>query len=97
MPIQFSPVCALALWLCLTISGAVSPLQAAETAAGYGGAPPATEAKPYTHATEPLESCMAKWDPGTHMTKEAWRETCQRVSDERSDHLRKQGVLPERK
>jgi hypothetical protein len=48
-------------------------------------------------ATEPLESCVARWDPGTHMTKEAWRETCRRVSDERSDYLRKQGVLPDRK
>ena len=48
-------------------------------------------------ATEPLESCVARWDAGTHMTKDAWRETCQRVSDERSDYLRKQGALPERK
>jgi hypothetical protein len=46
-------------------------------------------------ATEPLESCAARWDPGTHMTKDAWRETCRRVSDERSDYLRKQGVLPD--
>jgi len=48
-------------------------------------------------ATEPLESCVARWDPGTHMTKDAWRETCKRVSDERSDHLKKHGVLPDRK
>ena len=48
-------------------------------------------------ATEPLESCVARWDPGTHMTKDAWRETCRRVSDERSDYLREQGVLPDRK
>ena len=48
-------------------------------------------------ATEPLESCVARWDPGTHMTKDAWRETCKRVSDERSDYLRKQGVLPDQK
>ena len=48
-------------------------------------------------ATEPLESCVARWDAGTHMTKDAWRETCKRVSDERSDYLRKQGLLPDRK
>jgi hypothetical protein len=48
-------------------------------------------------ATEPLKSCVARWDAGTHMTKDAWRETCRRVSDERSDYLRKQGVLPDRK
>jgi hypothetical protein len=58
--------------------------------------PPAEEKSGYL-ATEPLESCVARWDAGTHMTKEAWRETCQRVSDERSDYLRKQGALPERK
>jgi len=23
---------------------------------------------------EPLESCMKRWDPGTHMTKDAWRK-----------------------
>ena len=48
-------------------------------------------------ATESLESCVARWDPGTHMTKDTWRETCRRVSDERGDYLRKQGVLPDRK
>jgi hypothetical protein len=48
-------------------------------------------------ATEPLESCVARWDPGTHMTKDAWRQTCKRVSDERAAHLRKQGVLPDPK
>jgi hypothetical protein len=48
-------------------------------------------------ATEPLESCVARWDRGTHMTKDEWRETCRRVSDERSDYLRKQGLLPDRK
>jgi hypothetical protein len=48
-------------------------------------------------ATEPLESCFDRWDTGTHMTKDAWRETCRRVSDERSDYLKKLGVLPDPK
>ena len=61
--------------------------------------PASAEDKPVTGylATEPLESCVARWDAGTHMSKAKWRETCKRVSDERSDYLRKQGVLPERK
>jgi hypothetical protein len=58
---------------------------------------PAADDKPKYLATEPLESCVARWDSGTHMTKSKWRETCKRVSDERSDYLRKQGVLPDRK
>jgi hypothetical protein len=31
---------------------------------------------------------MAKWDPGTHMSKEQWRETCQRIKDEREPYVR---------
>lgn len=26
-----------------------------------------------------LEACMADWDTGTHMTKEQWRTTCERL------------------
>ena len=58
---------------------------------------PAVDDDPTYLATEPLQSCVARWDPGTHMTKDAWRESCKRVSDERGAYLRKQGVLPERK
>jgi hypothetical protein len=48
-------------------------------------------------ATESLQSCIARWDAGTHMSKAQWRETCQRVSNERGEFLRKQGALPEQK
>jgi hypothetical protein len=48
----------------------------------------ATQERPYTHATESIDACMAKWDPGTHMTKEQWRETCQRIKDEREPYVR---------
>jgi hypothetical protein len=48
-------------------------------------------------ATESLESCVKRWDRATHMTREAWRATCQRVSEERGSHLRKQGVASDRK
>jgi hypothetical protein len=26
-----------------------------------------------------LEECMKIWDPGTHMTKEQWKTTCERL------------------
>lgn len=58
---------------------------------------PAQDDKSGYIATESLESCVARWDAGTHMTKDAWRETCKRVSDERSEYLKKQGAQPERK
>lgn len=38
---------------------------------------------------ESLESCMKRWDPGTHMTKEAWRQTCLRVRSEREPYVPK--------
>lgn len=44
--------------------------------------------KPVTHATESVESCMRKWDPGTHMTKASWRETCLRIKKERERFVR---------
>lgn len=35
----------------------------------------------YRRATneEKLVSCMALWEPATHMTKERWRTVCKRV------------------
>ena len=44
--------------------------------------------KPVTHATESVEACMGKWDPGTHMTKEAWRQSCLRIKQEREPYVR---------
>jgi hypothetical protein len=37
---------------------------------------------------EPLESCMKRWDPGTHMTKEEWRNSCQNITKERGPYLK---------
>jgi hypothetical protein len=48
---------------------------------------PAAQERPYTHATESIEACMAKWDAGTHMSKEQWRETCQRIKEEREPYV----------
>ena len=30
-----------------------------------------------------LEQCMKDWDAATHMSKQDWRRTCQRVSQDR--------------
>ena len=40
-------------------------------------------------ATETIESCMKSWDPGTHMSKEAWRTTCERIKAERLPYVKK--------
>jgi hypothetical protein len=48
-------------------------------------------------ANESLASCVKRWDARNHMTREAWRDTCQRISDERAGFLREQQVVPERK
>ncbi len=49
--------------------------------------PPADDYSVYL-GNEPIEACMKRWDPGTHMTKEAWRETCERVSKERAPYAK---------
>jgi hypothetical protein len=59
--------------------------------------PSADTKEPAYLATEPLESCVNRWDAGTHMSKEQWRETCKRISEERGTYLKKQGILPESK
>ena len=33
---------------------------------------------------EALDTCMSHWDPGTHMTKDEWRESCQRTIRDRA-------------
>lgn len=58
---------------------------------------PAADDQPMYLGTESLESCMSRWDPGTNMTKEEWRESCKRVSEERGTYLKEQGVVPDGK
>jgi hypothetical protein len=48
-------------------------------------------------ANESLASCVKRWDVRNHMSRESWRDTCQRISDERAGFLREQRVLPDRK
>lgn len=87
MQIHLSLACALALSACLAAAGPVLLLQASAFAEDAPAAA-AADSKPLTHATEPLETCMAKWDPGTHMTKEAWRQSCLRIKEEREKYVR---------
>lgn len=53
--------------------------------------------RPMYLGTESLESCVNRWDAGTNMTKEEWRASCKRVSDERGSYLKKQGIVPEQR
>jgi hypothetical protein len=41
---------------------------------------------------EPLESCVKRWDSGTNMSKEEWRASCKRISDERGTYIREHGL-----
>jgi len=34
-----------------------------------------------------LKTCLSDWDQATHMTKSAWRTTCQRVATERGNFV----------
>jgi len=52
-------------------------------AKGSPNAAPAEQQDRVYLGNEPLESCMKRWDPGTHMTQHAWRESCKRITQER--------------
>jgi hypothetical protein len=34
-----------------------------------------------------LKTCLGDWDRATHMTKQEWRTTCERVASERGNYL----------
>jgi hypothetical protein len=48
--------------------------------------PPAAVSAPAYIGNESLETCMQRWDADTHMTKDAWRETCKRIKKEREPY-----------
>ncbi len=54
-------------------------------------APPAAGERMYL-GLEPLETCLKRWDPETNMSKEGWRASCERISDERGRYIKKHGV-----
>ncbi len=37
-----------------------------------------------------LDQCLGDWEPATHMTKQEWRHTCERVARERLEFLMEQ-------
>jgi hypothetical protein len=51
---------------------------------GKSVAPETEERAVDSDATGTLEGCIASWDQGTHMTKNEWRDACERVNNERS-------------
>ena len=74
------------VFACLALVGGIAV--AGETGKAGTGAHDVAADKPVTHATESVEACMAKWDPGTHMTKAAWRQSCLRIKKEREPYVR---------
>jgi hypothetical protein len=42
-------------------------------------------ARRQTAAAEALSSCLAMWEPATHMTKRQWERACRRVADRLKD------------
>jgi hypothetical protein len=84
---------AFATLIALMILGAVSTplkLAAEEPSQGISDATLAPE-KPATDSyigTETLEACMARWDEGTHMTRDAWRQSCERIQKERAPYAK---------
>lgn len=55
-------------------------------------APPAAAGERMYLGLEPLETCLKRWDPETNMSKEEWRASCERISDERGRYIKKHGV-----
>lgn len=74
------PLIALAIALPLQRAFAVDP----------GDAKSADNSNPGYHATESLDACMREWDTGTHMSREAWRASCERIHNERAPLVKPQ-------
>jgi|EndMetStandDraft_8_1072994.scaffolds.fasta_scaffold107756_3 hypothetical protein len=67
----------------IILVGETSPSSQAETASPDEGG------QERYLATQSMEACMNSWDPGTHMTKEAWRTSCERIKQERLPYVQK--------
>lgn len=78
---------ALMLSLPLIALAVALPMQGA--AAVEQTSPSASDnSNPGYHATESIDACMRKWDPGTHMSREAWRDSCNRIKNERERYVK---------
>jgi hypothetical protein len=80
------------------------PLAAGPAAdAASGGRPPRevpSEKAPkelLKRGADYLQQCMQDWEPATHMTKQEWRRTCERVARERLKFLLEQAKENEKK
>ena len=58
--------------------------QASDAAAMAPGTTEQTTSKTSNSSTRALDDCMAYWDAGTHMTKDEWRVSCERLISERA-------------
>ena len=55
-------------------------------------APPAAAEERMYLGLEPLETCLKRWDPDTNMSKEEWRASCERISNERGKYIKERGI-----
>jgi hypothetical protein len=70
--------------------------QGVPPATAPGAAPPQIGAEAKTakaRAKENIAECLRMWDAGTHMTKQQWARTCERVQS-RLENLSIEGLEP---
>jgi len=63
---------------------------ASAAVAQTGPASPSAEKRPEGpkgkgDVADPLASCLAMWEPATHMTRQQWARACRRVADRLRD------------
>ena len=88
MTVRFGRACFAAFATAASLMPLVSAQateQAAPQAGVEGAQKPAAEPGRYTPPTkeENMVSCMALWDPGTHMSKTQWKTVCLRIQTDR--------------
>jgi hypothetical protein len=66
---------------------AEAPKIDADKPAGVDKEPATDKAAIRKRVAEWLKTCLGDWDRATHMTKQEWRATCERVASERGNYL----------
>jgi hypothetical protein len=64
-----------------------APKTGAEKPAAVGRESATDKAAIRQRVAEWLKTCLGDWDRATHMTKQEWRKTCERVASERGNYL----------
>jgi hypothetical protein len=64
-----------------------APKTGAEKPAAVGRESATDKAAIRQRVAEWLKTCLGDWDRATHMTKQEWRATCERVASERGNYL----------